>query len=159
MSLQLRFKGGGLRLPVFALQIVEQQQKDRAVHQTVTTIPNVVVSSQIVCGLESLIQVPIPCVMRHEVLIVARKPIHGPIRRDHMRVIVGAIYGFCRSLVPTGPGTPIDGWIVGKVRECSGIVVKQAFFNAVLAWTFAVLKIAPKNTVDELLELRNLFPV
>src|SRR5215475_12030277 len=152
MSFELSLECCGLRLPSLALEVIEQQQKDRSVHQAVAAVADVAVCTEVVCGLKGLVQVPVPDVVRNETFITARYPVHGPIRGDDMRVVICPVHSLGRGLVPAGPCCPIETRIVREGRKRCGIVVEQAFLDTVLARTFAVLQISPQNAINKLLE-------
>src|SRR5437867_533537 len=103
MRFQLALKRVELTLPALSFEVIKQQQKNRAVHEAVATVSDVGMSAEIVRGLEGLIQIPIPCMVRHKTVVVTRNSIHGPIRRHNVWIVISAIHGFGGGFVPTGP--------------------------------------------------------
>ena len=101
-----------------ALQIVEQHHEDVAVHQADVHVADAAAAARlretarhVLHRVERLVEIPLPrsCAVT-ETRMVAREPVHRPVRRDDVRVVVGAIDRFGRCLFHDVHVVQLPGW-------------------------------------------------
>jgi len=94
--------------------------------------------------------------VRDQIRVVACELIQRPIRRHHVRIVVGPANAPCLALVPTGPRTPVQIGVILESGNLIGGVVEETLPDAVLEIAAAVLQPAPEHVVDEVLVLIDL---
>src|SRR5579859_27859 len=104
-----------------------------------------------------MLQIPLPRMVGHHARMVACQAIHHPIRRCYMRIVKGAVYCLRRFLIPTRPALPIQIIAVIAGRHLVWLIVKEALANAILLRSIAILEMPPQDSIDELLQLADLF--
>src|SRR5258708_10350322 len=152
------FEVAGLLLHAFPLEVAQNLKKDVSFH-----LPeDCQVRREIIHGYGGLIcilDIPFPSMVRNQALMVACQPIEHPIRSRNVRIIIGAVYLFLRFFVPTRPRRPIEIAAVVTVWHFVRLVIEQALAHSVLMRTVFVLQSTPEDTVDELLQLLQFFPI
>jgi hypothetical protein len=154
----------GLFSPAFAFQILKQLENDVAFHQSELDVTDAAPAVRLAAKHElrrlvSLIEIPVPRVISDEAGVVARESIERPVGGDNVRIVVAAPDRFGVGLLPARPCGPVEGGVVLKAGNLGGRVIKKALADTVLVGTIVVLKTAPKDFVDELFVLRDLFAV
>src|SRR5215831_12678997 len=97
--------------------------------------------------------------IRHEAGMIAGKAIQNPIRRRHVRVIVGTVHSLGSIFIPAGPALPIEVGTVVVGWKLIWLVVEKAFPHAVFLLPILELNSAPYHVVHELLEFGHLFRI
>ena len=148
------FHGGRLGGHGFALQIVENPDKDVTFHLAKLRV----IRSEPDHGHRRfirLVQIPLRGMIGHKAGMIPRQPVHDPVRRGHVRVIVGSVNSLRSFLIPAGPAPPVQVAAIVAGGQLVGLIVEEALADAVLLWPILILELPPKNAVDELLELRH----
>src|SRR6516164_6816759 len=78
-------------------------------------------------GFVSLIQIPVPGMIRHQIVMIARQPVENPVSSRDVWIVVRPVDRFACLLVPTGPGFPVKAFVVVMLRQLVGLVVEQTF--------------------------------
>src|SRR5690348_3230927 len=84
--------------------------------------------------------------------MISSQPIHYPIGGGHVRIVKRAIHLLGSFLAPASPTVPIQVVAVVIRRKLVRLVVEQTLADSVLFLAFAVLKMSPEHSVDELLK-------
>ena len=84
------FHKSSISTETFPPQVFEEVQEHRLVHQAIVRVPDLAIRHR-KDRLESLAQVPLPCLGQRYVGIVPRNAIEGPISIRHMHVVVRAV--------------------------------------------------------------------
>src|SRR6476659_7767851 len=81
--------------------------------------------------------------------MIAGEPVKRPVSRDDVWVVVATTNRLCITLLPTGPGCPIQFWIVLKPGQLGRRIIEETLAHAILVQSILVLNAAPENVIDK----------
>src|SRR6185437_4276210 len=152
------FHGVGLGGHAFALEVVEDVDEDVAFHLAELGVVGRE-AHHAHGGFIGLIEIPVPGMVGDESRMIAGQPVHDPVGRGHVGIVVGAVHRFGLLLSPACPRLPVLVGAVVSGGKLVGLIVEEAFADAVLFGAVLILQVPPEGLIDELLELGDFFLV
>ncbi len=146
------FQGTSLRRHAFTLQLEENLKEDIAFHLAEDRITG----RKIRHGhgrFIGMVQVPIPGMVGHQVLMIACQTVQHPVGRGNMGIIERTVDQFRCLLVPTRPAFPIQVAAIIVRGHLIGLIVEQALAHSIGVCSVFELQAAPQHAVNKLLNL------